>query len=122
MATSHASATPGLSGILICLSCSLLACGADPLAVDFEPSHSLRISAGRELDVTLGTAGPGEYASPPTVSSAAIRFLDVQPVMPAVPAGAQQRFRFTAVAPGEAVITFHHTDGGRTVEDTVVVR
>lgn len=121
MAISCASASSRFSAFLVCLGCSLLGCGTDPLAVDYEPSHSLTISSGRELDVTLGTAGPGEYASPPTVSSAAIRFLDVQSVLPAVPAGAQQRFRFTAVAPGEAVITFHHTGGGQTVEDTVVV-
>lgn len=101
---------------------SLLGCGAGPLEVEFEPSHSFTISVGRELDVTLGTVGPGAYASSPTISSSAIQFLDVQEVVPVVPAGPRQRFRFKAVAPGDAVITFHHTEGGSTVEDTVHVQ
>ena len=110
-----------LHGALTLAVLSLLGCGAGPFEVAFEPSHSLSISAGRELDVTLGTVGPGEYASPPTISSSAIQFLDVEEVGPAVPAGPRQRFRFRAVAAGDAVITFHHTAGGSTIEDTVHV-
>lgn len=113
--------TLGIAVLSVCLGGGLLACGSGPLEVEFEPSHSLTISAGRELDVTLGTVGPGDYASPPTISSTAVRFLDVQLVAPYVPAGPRQQFRFMAVGPGDAVITFHHTDGGPTVEDTVRV-
>jgi hypothetical protein len=71
--------------------------------------------------VTLGTVGPGAYASPPRISSGAIQFLDVQEVVPVVPAGPRQRFGFRAAAPGDAVVTFHHTEGGSTIEDTVHV-
>jgi hypothetical protein len=86
------------------------------------PSHTLSIKAGRELQLTLQTIGAGVYASPPTVSSPAIRFLDVSLVTPATPAGPTQQFRFEAVAPGTAVIVFHHTDQGPTIEDTINVQ
>jgi hypothetical protein len=55
------------------------------------------------------------------VSSAAVRFLDVRLVTPAVPAGPTQRFRFEAVGPGLAVIVFHHTVQGPAIEDTIDV-
>ncbi len=106
--------------ILACAGLGVLAC-AGPLDVDFQPSHSLTIVVGRELDVTLGTLGPGEYLSPPTISSSAIKFLDAELVGPNVPAGPTQRFRFVAMALGEAVITFRHTAGNPVIEDTVSV-
>ncbi len=96
-------------------------CGQGPFETNGIPSRSLSIKAGRELDLTLQTIGPGEYASPPSVSSDVLRFLDVRLVTPPVPAGPTQRFRFEAVAPGMAVIVFHHTVQGTTIEDTVNV-
>jgi hypothetical protein len=85
-------------------------------------SQSLSVPAGSEFSVTLQTIGPGEYGSPPTVSSGAVHFLDVSSVSPYVPAGPTQRFRFDATTRGKAVIVFQHTGSSRTVEDTVDVR
>ena len=100
---------------------SLVGCGQTPLEENGLPSHTLSIKAGRALELTLQTIGPGEYASPPLVSSTAVRFVDVRRVTPAVPAGPTQRFRFEAVERGVAVIVFHHTGQGPTVEDTINV-
>ncbi|HEX3197177.1 MAG TPA: hypothetical protein VHR39_06420 [Propionibacteriaceae bacterium] len=100
---------------------ALVGCGQGPFEANGIPSRTVSIEAGRELDLTLQTIGPGEYASPPSVSSAVVRFLDVQLVTPPVPAGPTQRFRFETVAPGMAVIVFHHTAQAPTVEDTVTV-
>lgn len=70
----------------------------------------------------LQTVGPGEYESPPSVSSPALRFLDESLVSPSVPAGPTQLFRFRAEARGTAVVTFYDTGDDPTVEDTVLVR
>jgi hypothetical protein len=98
--------------------------GKDPVSVSIEgsTSQSLTVPAGTRFSVTLQTIGPGEYASPPTVSSEAVRFLDVSVVSPYVPAGPTQRFRFDATTRGKAIIVFQHTTTNRTVEDTVNVR
>jgi hypothetical protein len=107
------------TGVLVWL--ALSACGQESLEANGVPSHSISIKAGRTLELTLQTIGPGEYVSPPTISSTAVRWRDVRLVTPAVPAGPTQRFRFEAVAPGRAVIAFHHTVQGTTIEDTVDV-
>lgn len=101
----------------------LLGCASEDLvSANGPPNRTLALALGHELGLTLQSIGPGEYASPPTISSAAVQFIDVVPVMPAVPAGITQRFRFRAAAPGQAVITFQHTGLSATVEDTVNVR
>jgi hypothetical protein len=103
--------------------CVLAACGGrDPVSLSDGASRALTARAGSEVVVTLQTVGPGEFASPPTISSRSVRFLDVAQAAVAVPAGPTQRFRFEAVAPGRAVITFRHTLQARIVEDTVDVR
>jgi hypothetical protein len=107
-----------LFGLIVAL--VLLGCQG-PLEADGSPSHTLTIKTGRELELTLYTTGPGAYASPPLVSSAAVRFLDVRLGAPN-PAGPIQRFRFEAVRPGVAVIVFQHTAQGLTIEDTVNVQ
>jgi hypothetical protein len=97
-------------------------CSSDGLvSANGAPPRTLSLGLGRELGLTLQSVGPGEYMSPPLVSSSAVEFLDVSLVTPAVPAGVTQRFRFRAAAPGQAVITFHHTGQGPTIEDTVNV-
>jgi hypothetical protein len=108
-----------LCGLIVALGVS--GCGQGPLEANGVPSQTLSIKAGRELELTLQTIGPGEYASPPLVSSAAVRFLDVRLVTPAVPAGPTQRFRFEAVGPGVAVIVFRHTVQDPAIEDTISV-
>jgi hypothetical protein len=112
----------GLKRALGVAAVGFLACGEGPLEVNGSPSQSFSVKSGRELEVTLQTIGPGEYVSPPTVSSAAVRFVDVQQVSPPVPAGATQRFRFLAVSQGVAIIVFQHTAQGPTVEDAVEVQ
>jgi hypothetical protein len=92
-----------------------------PLEANGEPSRSFSIEAGQELELTLGTTGPGGYASPPEISSSAVRFLDVGIVGPPTPGGARQLFRFKGIVPGVAVIVFHNAEQDRTVEDTVNV-
>ena len=109
--------------VLVLLSAS--ACGGkNPvgLAIVGSTSQSVTVPAGDQFTVTLQTIGPGEYSSPPTVSSGAVQFIDVGQVTPVVPAGPTQRFRFDAVSRGKAVIVFQHTGNNRTVEDTVDVR
>lgn len=108
-----------LRGLIVAL--GLVGCGQGPLEANGVPSQTLTIKAGRELGLTLQTIGPGEYASPPLMSSAAVRFLDVRLVAPSVPAGATQRFRFEAVRPGVAIIVFQHAAQGPTIEDTINV-
>ena len=100
----------------------LAACGDEPFAVNGLPSRSLFVDVGQELDITLGTAGPGQYDSLPTISSSAIRFLDMTFVGPFVPAGPRQRFRFKAEAAGRAIISFQHSERSPSVTDTVEVR
>jgi hypothetical protein len=98
----------------------LAGCGQGPLETNGLPSRTVSIKAGRQLELTLQTIGPGEYVSPPRVSSAAIRFLEVRQGTP-VPAGVTQIFRFEAVSPGVAIIVFQHKLQGPTIEDTVNV-
>jgi hypothetical protein len=101
------------------------ACGGkNPVSVSIigSTSQSLTVPAGTQFSVTLQTIGPGEYGSPPTVSSDAVHFLDVSQAIPVVPAGPTQRFRFDATTRGKAIIVFQHTGNNRTVEDTVDVR
>ena len=97
--------------------------GKNPVSVSIKGSNnqSFTVPAGGQFSVTLQTIGPGEYSSPPAVSSDAVHFLDVSQVSPVVPAGPTQRFRFSARTRGEAVIVFQHTGNNRTVEDTVDV-
>jgi hypothetical protein len=78
-------------------------------------------AVGQEVDLTLGTVGPGEYASPPVISAPALRFVDVSYVSPYVPAGPRQLFRFTATAPGRFIISFQHTGHSPAIQDTVDV-
>jgi hypothetical protein len=106
--------------ILIASACS----ERNPVSVSIKGSTSqtLTVPAGTQFTVTLQTIGPGEYGSPPTVSSGAVDFLDVSLVSPYVPAGPTQRFRFDATTRGKAIIVFQHTGNNRTVEDTVDVR
>ncbi|HZH42339.1 MAG TPA: hypothetical protein VFD85_15095 [Gemmatimonadales bacterium] len=101
----------------------LTACGADQaLSVNGITTHTLSVAVGQELDLMLSTVGPGQYSSPPLVSSSAVRFLDDSIVGPFTPGGPTQRFRFQAAVHGQAVVTFTHTGGNPTVQDTVNVQ
>jgi hypothetical protein len=100
----------------------LAACGREPLSQGEVAGNRLSLNLGQTLSLKLQTIGPGEYASPPEISSAAIRFLEMSYVSPAVPAGPTQEFRFRSVAPGLAIIAFRHTGQNPMVKDTVEVR
>ena len=103
----------------------LAACGGDnPVAISItgSTSRTFTVPAGSQFSVTLQTIGPGEYSSPPALSSSVVQFRDVADVSPYVPAGPTQRFRFLAAGPGSAIVRFTHTDRNPMVEDTVLVR
>jgi hypothetical protein len=74
----------------------------------------------------MGTAGPGEYVSPPTLSGPAIEFPEVTSPAVAPPGGVQQDFHFKGVRSGQTIILFHNTSPDFFVHpdviDTVVVR
>ncbi len=81
---------------------------------------SVMASVGDQMDVTLQTIGPGEYAAP-GLSSSAVRYLGVSLVGPAIPAGPTQRFVFEVVATGSTEIVIPHTSQGPTFRVVVVV-
>ena len=112
----------GIGALAICL-----ACETDHIvSVPWEGiGRTIAVSVGQELRITLGNVGPAQYESPPQISSAVIRFVDVQVVPPFTPAGPTQQFRFLAVSPGQAVIRFRRLLGDTVVsfvEDTVRIR
>jgi hypothetical protein len=103
----------------------VVACGSDnPVGISMtgSTSRTFTVPSGSQFSVTLQTIGPGEYSSPPGLSSSAVQFRDVADVCPCVPAGPTQRFRFLAAGPGSAIVSFTHTDRNPIVEDTVLVR
>lgn len=90
---------------------SLVACGGqsrDPVSVTGEVDKAVTAQVGAEVSISL-LQSSGPWASPPEVSSGSVQFLDMTTVSSITPGGPGQRFRFRAVAPGRAVITFHRT-------------
>src|SRR5690349_2843931 len=114
------------AGWVFLTTCAVLlaACSADSVVEAREDalSQSLSANVGQEVDITLGNVGPATYASPPLISSNVLTFIGVDVVPPYTPAGPNRRFRFTAVAKGEAVVEFRRMLGDSlvsTVEDTI---
>ena len=97
--------------------------GRGPLEVYGTPPGTFSIAVGQEIAIQMGTVGPGEYVSPPTLSGSTIEFLEVTLGAP-VPAGPRQIFHFKGIASGQTIILFHNTspDLHPDVSDTVVVR
>ena len=110
------------SSLVFCGIALLAACGQEPLAVRGAQGQTLTMVVGQELDLTVGTVGPGEYKTPPAISSAALRFIDANVVGPALPSGPTQLFRFQAESPGTALVVIEHSGTNPTIHDTVVVR
>jgi hypothetical protein len=100
----------------------LVGCGPEPLSVHSSQGQTLNLTTGQKLDLTVQTIGPGEYVSPPSISSPAVRFLDARLVQPYVPAGPTQLFRFEGEAPGQAIVVIRASEGNFTISDTVNVR
>jgi hypothetical protein len=101
------------------------ACGSNsvsPLEVIGAPPRTFTIAVGQQVDIQMGSVGPGEYVSPPTLMGSAIDFLGVSLATIQVPAGETQLFHFKGVAPGQAIVRFHNTNQSADVSDTVVVR
>ncbi len=92
------------------------------VSVEGNPSRTLSLTVGQDLALTLHTLGPGQYASPPTISGTSVRFLADSVVPPFTPGGPTQRFWFRGESPGQAVVSFHHTVRQTVVEDTVEVK
>jgi len=110
------------SGTLVWALTFLAGCGPEPLSLRSSNGQTLNLAVGQELDLTVQTIGPGEYVSPPSISSPALRFLDATLVAPYVPAGPTQLFRFKATTPGQAIVVIQHSESNRTINDTVNVR
>lgn len=104
-------------GVLVLLA----ACGPNPLAVDSSGSEALTLYVGQELDLTVGTVGPGAYESP-LISTTALVFLGDSLIGPPTPAGPRQLFRFRGAAVGQAIVVLHHSGNAPTITDTVTVR
>jgi hypothetical protein len=102
----------------------VMACAENPVSVSVRGAtqHSVTVPLGSELRITLQTIGPGEYSTPPSISSPALRFEEVDFVSPHVPAGPTQEFRFRALAKGQAIVVFTHTGNNQTVTDTVTIQ
>ncbi len=99
----------------------VVACNADR-SVSPYPGGPVTAAVGQDFSLTVHTLGPGQYVSPPTISSSAVRFLSDSIVGPITPAGPNQQFLFRAVSVGQATITFHHTGDNPTIEAVVQVR
>jgi hypothetical protein len=97
-------------------------CSDDPVSASLRglDDQSISVPVGTEINVILGTTGPGEYGSPPELSSGSISFVDMAYVGPATPAGVTQRFRFRAMRRGNTQIIFRLTVNHST-QRTVVV-
>jgi hypothetical protein len=90
-----------LLGVLFCagFACS----GGHTMALDNSDSgRTVTVSAGDELDVTLGAIG---NQGDPSVSSTVIEYEGSSLVGPSNPGGPTFRYKFTAVRQGQAVIT-----------------
>jgi hypothetical protein len=99
----------------------LAACGTNPLAVESAGSEALTLRVGQELDLTVGTLGPGAYEAP-VISTGSLVFLGDSLVGPYTPAGPRQLFRFRGAAVGQAIVVLHHSGNEPTITDTVLVR
>jgi len=76
---------------------------------------------GQEIDITLQTLGPGEYATP-SMSSDSVQFLEVTTPAARNPGGPTQEFRFEAELPGTAVITIPNTAKSQPFDVTITVQ
>jgi hypothetical protein len=110
-------------GVLVVAALFLVRCSSDAMTDMSDSSgRTFTVAAGQEVAIRLQNIGSGEYLAPPAISSTAIRFEAVSLVTPYVPAGKTQLFRFQALRPGRALVTFRHSEQSATVIDTVDVQ
>jgi hypothetical protein len=77
-------------------------------------------TVGQQIQITLQTIGPGQYALP-QVSSLAVRFEDIALRLPNNPGGPTQVFIFTATAEGTALVRIAHSDSRPSFTATIEV-
>ena len=106
----------------------VIACGCGtsddvrPLALTGDASGSTTVaSVGQEIDITLGTIGPGQYDTP-IVSAPCVHFLDMSFPATQNPGGPTQLFRFQSVSTGTATITIPHSTQPTPFSLTVTVK
>ena len=96
-----------------------------PIVLKYAPSQTISMAVGQELQIIVGTLGPGSYDSPAISSPAIMQVPDHGDVLPVTPGGPTQRFSFVAQAAGQAIITLGQsgrtTFRSDTVRDTVIV-
>src|SRR5579863_274793 len=91
------------------------------LSLDFR-DNGQRVTAtvGQQIEITLGTIGPGRYGEP-QVSSSAIRYENVALEWPPTPGGPTQIYVFETAAEGEAEVEIAHTESGPAFAVTIQV-
>jgi hypothetical protein len=89
----------------------LAACSSsNPVSLSYtDNGRTVIVQNGAEINVTLGTIGPGQYANP-DISSPAVGFVSVEEVGPYTAGGVNQLFRFHAQGLGQASVSIPHQD------------
>jgi hypothetical protein len=102
------------------------ACDSDGIVEAGGGSRRIDARVGDTIDVLLFAGALGLYASPPTISTADVMFVDMTLDAGAggfvSPGGPTQRFRFRAASHGTAIVTFSPIQNAPVVVDTIVVR
>ena len=113
--------TRQISGIVAGALIGLGACSTNPLAVSGDSSQTVALRVGQQLNLTVGTVGPGLYQTP-AIAGRSVTFLGDSVIGPITPAGPRQLFRFMGVAAGASVIVLTHSGNEPTITDTIMVR
>jgi len=113
--------TRQISGMVASALIGLGACSTNPLAVSGDSSQTLALGVGQQLNLTVGTVGPGFYQTP-TIAGSSVTFLGDSILGPITPAGPRQLYRFKGVAAGTSVIVLTHSGNEPTITDTIMVR
>ena len=99
-----------LAAALCLLGLASSGCGpaAPPVELTSQADGTIvELVMNQEVELTLGTVGPGQYGKP-TISSPAIRFEGMTFSAVQNPGGPTQVFNFRAIAAGTAVIAIPH--------------
>jgi hypothetical protein len=100
-----------------------IGCGDDPISASIRGNTDQQVSVpvGTIVSAVLFITGPGEFVSPPEISSSNLEFMDVAFIDRVVaPGGRSQRFRFKAMRRGQSVITFRLSDDQNPMDRIVV--
>ena len=93
------------AGALVAAILGLSGCGSDPIRYfGTYDCKAITATTGREIEVHLGTMGPGCYGDP-SVSTDAVGFLGTMDPETHIPSGPTQIYRFKTLHDGESRIT-----------------